>query len=313
MPTSRPSPSPSPSPSPGVPRTPPSPGPSRPRRPRGPAAPRVLGGLALLAGLTPLLCAAPAGAATLRLSVQGTQTTTWRYVKEQAPTCDWPETEEGEQRIAFATKGSAPARVRVTLGAGGALRFSGAGAEVPAHATLKRSYDRRFAQITPCPDGGTSGGQGAPQNAAGTTACTMDGAVRMRLGTTREELYDAGDPALEAAGKPVRRGTALLRGEPVWPSTASPATLPAACSARDQGDADIGITTGRGEWAGGVIESRAPLALRRLLKPRRREQPKAAKVRVKTVVVYPNDTQPDPGASRTTGRTVLDLTLTFRR
>jgi hypothetical protein len=283
------------------------------RRAAGPPVPRVLGGLALLSGALPLVGAAPADAATLRLAVQGTQTTTWRYVKEQAPTCDWPETEEGEQRITFGTKGSSPGKVRVASTAGGALRFFAASVEVPAQATQQRTFDRRFAETTPCPDGGTSGADGAPQNAAGTRECAVDGAVRLRLGTTREELYDAGDPALDAAPEPLRRGSALVRGEPVWPSSALPPTLPAACSARDQGDADVGITTGRGEWAGAVIESRAPLALRRLLKPRRGERPRPAKVRVKTVVVYPNAAQPDPGPSRTTGRTVLDLTLTFRR
>jgi hypothetical protein len=245
--------------------------------------------------------------------VKGTQTTVWEYHKDQAPTCDWPETEQGEGRISFATKASAPGKVRVRLTAGGALRFTAAAVEVPAQATLKRTFDRRYADMGPCPEGGTSGGDGPPQNVSGTRECAMDGAVRLRLGTTREELYEAGDPALDAALKPVKRGSALVRGEPLWPSTASPATLPAACSERDQGDADLGITTGRGEWAGGLIESRAPLALRRLLKPRRGERPRAAKVRVKTVVVYPNAQQPDPGAARTTGRTVLDLTLTFRR
>jgi hypothetical protein len=268
----------------------------------------VLGGIAL-----PAVAASPTGAATLRLSVKGTQTTVWNSVKEQAPSCDWPETEAGEQRIAFATKATATGKVRVALTAGGALRFAASRVEVPAHATLKRTFDRRFAETAPCPDGGTSGGQGAPQNVTGTRECATDGAVRLRLGTTRKELYDAGDPALEGAEEPLKRGSALVRGEPLWPSTALPPTLPAACDARGQGDADVGITTGRGEWAGGVIESRAPLALRRLLHPRHGERARVAKVRVKTVVVYPNAAQPDPGVPRTTGRTVLDLTLTFRR
>jgi hypothetical protein len=293
--------------------------PGAPRTPRTAPAPLTRAAPATVAvllatALAPAAAVPAASAAakptTLRVSVQGTQTTTWTYAKRTAPTCDWPEHETGRQTITFATTTAKPGRVAVRAGKDGALRFgSPAELEVPAEAALRRDFDRRFADMSACPDGGSTGG-GRAENATGTRTCSATGAVRLRLGTTRAALYDAGDPLGERELRPLRAGSALLRGVPSWPSSDSSRSLPAACAESGQADADIGITQSRGEWAGGLVEARAALPLRKLL---RRGAKGTATVRIRTTVRYPNAEEQQQAAEVTTGRTDLDLRLTFRR
>lgn len=292
--------------------------------PRPPAAPRAVAVLlatapataaVLLAVALPAGPAAPSAAAaskatTLRVTVSGTQRTTWTYAKRMAPTCDWPEHESGSQTITFGTTTAKPGRIAVTAAKDGTLRFgSPAAFDVPAKAVLRRDFDRRFAELTACPGGGSTGG-GPAENAKGTRTCSTTGAVRLRLGTTRAAIYDAGDPLRERELSPLKPGAALVRGVQDWPSSDSFRSLPAACAERGQADADLGITASRGEWGGGLVESRAALPLRKLL---RRGAKGTATVRIRTTVRYPNAEEQQQPSEDTTGRTDLDLRLTFRR
>ncbi|MEV4423434.1 hypothetical protein AB0L40_26200 [Patulibacter sp. NPDC049589] len=282
-----------------------------------PAAPprhRVATAATVFAAATAALAAAaPATAApkatTFRVAVEGTQTTTWKYVKRQAPSCDWPEEESGEQTITFGTTKAKPGTLKVRVAKDGTPSFSGAVVTVPAAAELRRDFDRRYADISGCPGGGSGGGQGKNENVQGSRSCKATGAVRLRFGTSRKEVYDAGDPMVQNPLKALKPGWALLRGAQDWPGEDRSHSLPATCADHDQGDADIAITQGRGEWGGSLIESRAPLPLKQLLKARKGSRT----VRVKTVVVYPNPEQQQQPAEDTEGRTVLDLRLTFRR
>ena len=256
-----------------------------------------------------LALAPSAGARPLKLTVTGKQTTTWKYVKQQAATCDWPETEAGEQTISL--NGKKAATIDVKVGQRGKLQFSSTAITVDAKAELRRTFDRRYADQASCPGGGAnSGGDQPAVNVQGTKRCSVEGAVKLRLGTTREELYAAGDPARSTPlTSPLNAGSALLRGEPAWKAAGSWPFLPASCSDAGQPDADIAITEGGGEWAGGLVETRAALPIAQLLKQKRGSKT----VRVKATVDYPNADQPSPGLEQTTGRTVLDLRLTLAR
>jgi len=182
---------------------------------------------------------------------------------------------------------------------------------VPARGELKRSYTRKFAEQSPCPGGGTyGGGDGPAQNASGEAKCTSEGAVELRLGTGRSQIYDATEAQPAGQAPKLKAGTALLRGAPRWKATGSWPFLPAACSDAGQPDADIGITEGRGEYSGAIVEAVAALPVKALLKAKKG---KKKTVTVKTTVDYPNAAQPQPGKDATTGRTVLDLKLTLSR
>jgi hypothetical protein len=260
--------------------------------------------------------AAPAASAapsqgSFRVDVSGTQTTTWKFVKQQAPACDWPEFEDGEQTIALRTTKARRGSVKVRVGKDGALSFSKVAIEVPATATLRRTWDRRFGEITPCEAGGEpyGSGGGRNENARGEDRCRVDGTVRLRLGTTRKDLFDAGETLPAAPATDARKGAALLRGQGLWATSANPPTLPAKCEEAGQPDADMMLTAGRGEWGGDLVEARAALPIRRLLKKKHGK----ATVRFRATVAYPNAVDTAPGAPKTTGRTELDLKLTLRR
>src|SRR5690606_39010728 len=155
---------------------------------------------------------------------------------------------------------------------------------VPAKATLKRSYDRRFADISSCSGGDSHGGGSGPaQNVSGNAACTVDGAVELRLATTRKALYGANEFPPAGSGPRLKAGSALLRGAPEWSKTDSWSTLPALCSEAGQPNADIGITEGRGEWAGGLIETGAALPVKSLAKVNGK---KGKTIRVRSTVDY---------------------------
>ncbi|WP_026910028.1 hypothetical protein [Patulibacter minatonensis] len=267
---------------------------------------------ATLAAGVLLATAAPASAApkatTFRVEVSGTQKTTWTYDKRVAPTCDYPERESGEQTLTFGTASGKPGKLTAKVGKNGALTFTASEVRLAAKAALRRDFDRRFAEISACPDG-TTGGDRA-ENVQGTRTCATEGAIRLRFGTTRKEIYDAGDPLIERPLNGMEPGMAVLRGAHDWPSSDSYRSLPAACSEKGQADADLGVTVGRGEWPGGLVESRAALPLRTLQRARKGTR---KTVRIRTVVQYPNAEEQQQPAEVTKGRTVLDLKLTIRR
>ena len=73
--------------------------------------------------------------------------------------------------------------------------------------------------------------------------------------------------------------------------------------------ATLGLTDTRGEYNGGIIEVTAKLPLKKMLKRKTR------KVRVvgKRTLSYPNDVQTQQPQLVTTGKTKVDLRLTFKR
>ena len=118
--------------------------------------------------------------ATYKLNLAITQHSDWKYVKQQRPSCDWPETGEGEQQIdVFAF--DEPARVRVT---GKKVRvLKPKPMENAAHGVVISEWDRKFSKITPCPGGGDYGGGDTPnRDVAGKDECLASGQVHLWVG-----------------------------------------------------------------------------------------------------------------------------------
>ncbi len=83
-------------------------------------------------------------------------------------------------------------------------------------------------------------------------------------------------------------------------------SFPAQCGADGQHGADIGITESQGEWAGAVPPVAGKLDARKML-----GKGKKTTVELHRVITYPNAIQTWGGPERTTGKTVLDATITF--
>ncbi|HEX5909697.1 MAG TPA: hypothetical protein VFY44_04335, partial [Thermoleophilaceae bacterium] len=261
-----------------------------------------------------LALAAPAAAKPVKyqLSVQGTQVTTWDYVKRQAPTCDWPESESGRQAIEFGT-GAGKTTITMSASRKGALTLAPGMVSLPAKATLQRHYRRMFAQQSPCPGGGPyGGGEGPPRNAVGTAKCNVTGKVDFRMGGTVQSVFDTVDPMRPPTALRAPAGFLIARADPHWGEAlgSSERSLPARCSATGQNDADIAITDGEREWSGSVIESKSWLALKKVRKLRRG---KTLKFSLKRRKSYPSSTHPTPGNPDTKGKTVLDVDVALKR
>ena len=246
--------------------------------------------------------------ATYKLNLAITQHSEWKYVKQQRPSCDWPETGEGEQQIdVFAF--DEPARVRVT---GKKVRvLKPKPMENAAHGVVISEWDRKFSRISPCPGGGNYGGGDTPnRDVAGKDECLASGKVHLWVGNSRGQVYSTpGDPH-RPKGE-VKKGTIIARADPAWQpkSVDSYQSLPGYCGANGHPNATLGLTDTRGEYNGGIIEVTARLPLKKMLKRKTR------KVRVvgKRTLSYPNDIQTQQPQLVTTGKTKVDLRLTFKR
>lgn len=261
-----------------------------------------------------LALAAPADAARpvkYQLTVKGSQVTTWDYVKKQAPTCDWPESEGGRQSIEFGTSGKTTISMKV--GRRGALTLAPGMVGLPAKASLSRTYRRLYTRQGPCPGGGVyGGGDGPPKDAIGTARCRTAGTVDFRMGGTVQSVFDVSDPVRPPKALRAPSGFLIARADPHWSESAgsSERSLPARCSATGQNDADIGITSGEREWSGSVVESRTRLALKKVKRLRRGQK---LKFTLKRRVSYPSSAYPEPGNRDTKGKTVLDVDVTMKR
>ena len=264
-----------------------------------------------------LALAAPAAAKPVKyqLTVQGTQVTTWDYVKRQAATCDWPESESGRQAIEF---GTAAGKTTITMSASrkGALTLAPGMVSLPAKATLLRHSPAHVRPAGPLPRRGLVRRRRRPAQERGRHrhSAAWPGKVDFRMGGTVQSVFDTADPMRPPTAL---RAPAGFRDRPRRPAlgrgtrAAVSAPLPARCSATGQADADIAITDGEREWSGSVIESKTRLALKKVRKLRRG---KTLKFSLERRASYPSSGYPTPGQNPDTkGKTVLDVDVALKR
>jgi hypothetical protein len=212
-------------------------------------------------------------------------------VKEQAPSCDYPERENGDQTISFRSQKPSIERVERRKGV---LVLRGDGIVFDAEAELNRDVETLYSQMTPCGgDGGPFGGGSPTPDYKDSRRCKMTGGL---IGWSAG-LFKVDPTHLTAIG------------ESEWPADGSYPTLPAACSQSGQGDASIGITNGRGEYAGNLIRARIDLPKKLLAK----KGPKVVKLSGSETVNYPNAKQAEQPRELTTGKTLLTWNATFKR
>lgn len=261
--------------------------------------------------------AKPKGApksATFRLEIEGEQLTTWNYAKEQAPSCDWPETENGRQYIEFGTYvngDTAKPKVKIKRAPADTVAFDFVRDDITlmADATLERNYESLYSQMTPCPDGGGPfGGGDPPADARGTARCREVGELDLVLGTSAEEVEHPSYPT-GLADQKAPKSPLFFAGDPYWTLSASDHGLPAACSEDGQPNASIGLAESQGEWPGGVIMAGSSLSAKKLLSSKK----KKTTVQFGRSVSYPNAIQTYAGPPKTTGKTRMDATLTLTR
>lgn len=279
----------------------------------------------IAAALVALLAVAPAGAkpkpkpaklkgATFELQIKGEQLTTWKYTKQQAPSCDWPEGASGRQYIEFATyrRGdSAKPKVKVkpVRGGGVAVKVLGKNITLTADADLERTEDVLYSQMSPCGESGEAGGEEPGPDVHQTSRCKGLGDLDFFLGKSIEEVEHESYPT-ELADAKAPKAPIYFAADPFWVySTSSDNNLPSACVAQGTPGADIGIVESQGEWAGALVPVAGSLPAKTLLKGKR----KVTTVELGRTVTYPNAVQTWGGPEHTTGKTRIDLTLTFKR
>jgi hypothetical protein len=245
---------------------------------------------ALVAALIP--ATADAKSPRYELTVKGSQVTTWEYDKDQQPACDWPEREHGDQTITFKSQKPSIERVERRKGI---LRLRGDAIVLDAVGEANRDVETLYTQMSPCPGGGGPfGGDGGPvEDYRDSLHCKVSGLIGWSVA-----VYKADPKNLSAVG------------DAEWPAEGSFPSFPAACSQSGQGDASIGITVSRGEWAGGLIRTRIALPKKMLS---RKKAPKVVRLSGSETVSYPNDKQTEQPRERTTGKTVLAWNMKFKR
>jgi hypothetical protein len=248
--------------------------------------------LAAALAFVPAAEAAPKRA-TYQLTVTGSQVTTWDYHKRERPSCDWPEEGHGDQEINFYTRDRKPVNVTVTAAKGGGLTFNPAPLDIEAYAELNAEWKRYFTRQSACPGGGVFGGGdgGPPKDEIGSDNCLTSGNIDLRLSATKNALMFAGDPA--------------------WLDTDidSFRSLAALCGQHGHSNAVLGLGDTRGEYLGGLIESKEKLSAKKLLDPKT----KKLKVSGAASVAYPNAIQTSQPNDQTTGKTTLAWNMTFKR
>jgi hypothetical protein len=247
---------------------------------------------ALVAALlfAPAANAAPKKA-TYQLTLTGNQVTTWDYHKRVKPSCDWPEEGHGDQDINFYTRDRKPVKVTVTAAKGGGVTMNPAPLHVEAYTDNHAEWKRYFTRQSACDGGGVFGGDGPVQDEIGSDDCLTSGNIDIRLDFAKNAVSFAGDPAWLDADIDSYRSLAAL------------------CAASGHPNAVIGLGDSRGEFLGGLIESKERLAAKKLLDPKT----KKLKVSGDAVVSYPNPQQPVQPQDTTTGKTTLSWNATFKR
>jgi hypothetical protein len=280
-----------------------------------------------LAALTALAVAGPASAAKpgkklkpgkFKVHVEGEQLTTWDYVKEMAPQCDFPERDYGIQHIEFHTardgdQKNAVAKVKPAAG-GGVDVVEVVGVDdvrVDAHADIQRNWEARYADQAPCPGGGgSSGGDGdPPQNASGIETCDTYGELGIFMSP---ELADVENPSYptDLTGKPESKAAFYFAADPLW--NFDPAlnnSLPVVCGENGMPNVSIGLSDSQGEYPGGIIPIAGSIPAKKLLGSKQRK----VSFDMSRTVNYPNEVQTYAGPPKTTGRTSADVTITFTR
>ena len=252
--------------------------------------------------------------ATYRLEIKGEQLTTWNYIKEQAPTCDFPEYGSGRQYIEVGTYvhgDTARPKVKIGRGPGDTITwdFKRDDITMSADASLERNYDVLYSQISECPPGGGPfGGDDPPADARGTNKCREIGEIDIALATTAEDIAHESYPTPLDDAKPPK-SPLYFAGLPYWTLSASDHSLPAHCAESGQDNADIGIVESQGEWPGGIITAVSSVSAKKLLGSKK----KRTTVEFNRTVKYPNEIQTYAGPPSTTGKTTMDATFTFTR
>lgn len=252
--------------------------------------------------------------ATYRLEIKGEQLTTWNYIKEQAPSCDFPEYGSGRQYIDFGTYevgDTARPKVKIKRGPGDTIVWDFVRDDITmfADARLERNYDILYSQISDCPPGGGPFGSGdPPADARGTSECREIGEIDILLATSAEDIAHPSYPTPLDEAKPPK-SPLYFGGDPYWTLSASDHGLPALCSESGQPNADIGIVESQGEWPGGIITAVSSVSAKKLLGSKK----KKTRFEFGRVVKYPNEIQTYAGPPSTTGRTTMDATFTFTR
>lgn len=253
---------------------------------------------------------------TFELRIEGEQLTTWKYEKVMEPQCDFPESASGRQYIQFRTYKYAddPPKVKVKRGPGGGVKidFVRKDVELWAQAELERKYSALYAQMTPCPGGGEPNGGdsgGAPVDASGTYRCTTRGGLPLSVGASIEDVESQYYTSDLVNRKPPK-APLYFAAEPGWSRSTSPdRNLPSACDASGQPNVAIGLDESQGEWAGGLIPVVSSLPARKLLN----SKSKMTVIELGRTVSYPNETQTYAGPPKTSGKTRIDVTMTFTR
>jgi hypothetical protein len=263
--------------------------------------------------------AKPAGkpkAATFTLTVKGEQLTEWDFVKDQAPSCDWPETAGGRQYISFGTYqygDTAKPKVKVKPKKGGGVELDFARDDayfLQAEADMLRSYRVLYSQMSECEPGqGPFGGGDPPQDEIGTAKCRTTGEVEMWTGASIGEVESPYYPTDVPNDPDDGKDRFYFAGDPSWTLSDSFHSLPARCGEEGQYNADIGITESQGEWAGAIIPAGTEFSAKKLLGSKK----KVTKIEVGRTVKYPNEVQTWGGPEHTTGTTRMDATFTFKR
>jgi hypothetical protein len=248
---------------------------------------------------------------TFRIEIKGEQLTTWKYDKQMQPSCDWPEHENGRQYISFNTARFGPtkkpkAKVVPRKGGGVTLEWARDDITMIAKGQSVRNFRILYSQMTPCKPGqGPFGGDPPPPDPIGTAKCSELGELGLVLGNSIEEVEHPSYPTGLTDGD-APKSALWLTGDPLWGYEPGMESFPALCDANGQYNADIGITESQGEWAGAIPPIAGQLDVKRLL-----GKGKKTKVDLHRVIRYPNEVQTWGGPEHTTGKTVIDATVTF--
>lgn len=261
-----------------------------------------------------MVAAAPVAAAPklkpgkFTMRVTGEQLTTWKYVKQVAPSCDWPEFGDGRQYIDFHSVGKPKVTLKPVEGGVKLVFAKGEGLNIRADAELERNYRILYSQMSDCPPGsGPFGGEGPPPDEIGTATCAMDGELEAYVG---KEIGEVENPSYPTGLPNTGKGDHLFfAADPLWTTSDSYHSLPAACDESGQYNADMTLTETQGEWAGAIVPAGTGIAVRKLLDPKR----KRTTIELGRTVTYPNETQTWGGPPKTTGKTRMDAKFTFTR
>lgn len=272
-----------------------------------------------LVALAPLAAAESAAAKpkaklkprTFRMEIKGEQLTTWKYDKVMQPSCDWPENENGRQYISFSTAKFGPTKkpkVKISPLKGGGIGFKWARDDIAMIAKTQsvRNFHIFYSRMTPCKPGqGPFGGEPPPPDPVGTNKCNELGELDIVLGNSIEEVEHESYPT-GLTDEDAPASALWLAGDAYYGTEPGMESFPAQCGADGQYGADIGISVSQGEWAGAVPPLAGKLDVKKML-----GKGKKTKVELRRVINYPNEVQTWPGPENTTGKTVIDATITF--